>query len=75
MERNARWGCCPGGQNRPARGGGGVECSVRGGLPWVLVRISARARPARCAGRVSGRDHTHERELHRGCRYRDSSIG
>src|SRR2546426_8115786 len=42
----------PGGQNRPACRRDGPQCDLRRGLSGVLVRISARARTARCAGRA-----------------------
>ena len=44
-----------GGQDRPASGRRGAERDLRGGLPRLLVRVSARAQPARCAGRARGR--------------------
>ena len=56
----------PGGQDRPEGDGGGAERDLRGGLPRVLVRVPARARPARRAGRAGGRDHRHQGELHPG---------
>ena len=45
-----------GGQDRPTGGGRGAECHLRGGLPWLLIRVPAGAqapRRTRCAG---GRD-------------------
>ena len=59
----------PGGQDRPEGDRRGAERDLRGGLPRVLVRVPARARPARCAGRAGGRDHQHEGELHPGRRH------
>ena len=35
-----------GGQDRPAGGRGGAQRCVRGGLPGLLLRVPARARPA-----------------------------
>ena len=39
-----------GGQDRPARGGRGLERHVRDGLPGLLLWVSARAQPTRCVG-------------------------
>ena len=50
-------------QDRPESDRRGAECDLRGGLPRVLVRVPAEAQPARCAGRVGGRDQQHEGEL------------
>ena len=60
-----------GGQDRPAGDGRGAERDLRGRLPRVLVRVPARAQPARCAGCARGRDHQHEGELDTGCRHPD----
>ena len=43
-----------GGQDRPARGGGGAQRNLRGGLPRLLLRVSTRAWAARRAGRARG---------------------
>ena len=59
----------PGGQDRPAGGGRGAERDLRGRLPRVLVRVPARARRARCAGRALCRDRQQEGELHTGRRH------
>ena len=52
-----------GGQDPPACGGGGIERRIRGGLSRLLLRVPARAWPARCAGCARGRDHREESEL------------
>ena len=52
-----------GGQDPPACGGGGAELCVRGGLSRFLLRVPARAWPARCAGCARGRDLREEGEL------------
>ena len=44
--------CRAGGQDRPARGRHRAQCDLRGRLPRLLVRVPARARPARCVGRL-----------------------
>ena len=45
-----------GGQDRPAGGGRGAECDLRGGLPRVQLRVPAGTGPARRAGRAGGGD-------------------
>jgi hypothetical protein len=58
----AGWAAVPvggrraGGQDPAARRRRGAERHLRGGLHRLLLRIPARARPARCAGRAGGRD-------------------
>ena len=42
----AAWDRCAGRQDRPACGGGGAQCDLRGRLSGVLVRVPARTRPA-----------------------------
>src|SRR6476620_7257166 len=44
-----------GGQDPSAGRRRGAQRDLRGGLPWLLLRISSRARPARRVGRVDGR--------------------
>lgn len=51
----ARYRRC-GRQTRPARGGSGAQCGLRGRLPRILIRLPTKAQPARCAGRVVCRD-------------------
>ena len=58
-----------GGQDRPARCGGGAQCRVRGGFPGLLLRVPAGPRPASCAGRADGRDSGNEGELGAGRGY------
>ena len=55
-------------EDKIARAGrrGGAQCHLRRRLLGVLVRVSTGTRPARCAGRASGRDYPHEGELDRG---------
>ncbi len=50
-------------QDRPACGGRGAQCHLRGRLPRVLVRVPARTQPARCAGCTVGGDLRHPGEL------------
>ena len=59
-----------GGQDRPARGGGGAERHLRDGLPRFLLRLPAGTQPAPCAGRARGRDLPAEDQLDPGCRHR-----
>jgi hypothetical protein len=61
-------GCGPGGQDRPTGDGRGAQRDLRG-LPRVLVRIPARARHARRAGRACRRDREQEGELDIGRRH------
>ena len=59
----------PRGQDRPEGDGRPAERDLRGGIPRVLVRVPARAQPARRAGRAGGRDQQQKGELHPGRRY------
>src|SRR5918996_4328976 len=58
-----------GGQDRPARGGGGAERHLRDGLPRLLLWLPAGAQAAPCAGCARGRDLPAEDQLDPGCRY------
>src|SRR6476660_5358776 len=58
-----------GGQDSPTGGGRAAEHDLRGGLPRVLVWISAWARCARRAGCALRRDPRQEGELHPGRRH------
>src|SRR5262249_14905986 len=55
--------CDAGGQDRPARGGRGVERDLRGRLPRLLVRISAGTQPTHGAGCCRDRDLAEKGEL------------
>jgi hypothetical protein len=46
-----------------------VERHLQDGLPGLLLRVPARAFPARCAGRIGVWNQLQERELGPGCRY------
>src|SRR5208337_2051343 len=61
--------CCPGGQNRSARGGKSPQSDLRRGFSGVFVRIPTRTEPTRCTGCVMGRDHEEESELGAGRRH------
>src|SRR5215470_1971626 len=52
-----------GGQDRPTRRRRGAKQHLRGGLSRFLLRVPARAQPARCAGRADVRDQAEEGEL------------
>ena len=52
-----------GGQGPAAGAGRGVERHLRGGLSWLLVRVSAWAQPASGVGCARGRDRGKEGEL------------
>jgi hypothetical protein len=49
---SARWACRAGRQDRPACSRHRAQCDLRGRLPRLLVRVPARARAARCIGRL-----------------------
>ena len=52
-----------GGQGRPDRGGGHPDAGLRGGVPRLQLRVPARARPARRAGRARRRDRQEADQL------------
>ena len=60
----AAGGRSSGGEDRPGRLRHGAQRHLRGGFPWVLIRVSTRARAARCAGCFVGGDHQSESEPH-----------
>src|ERR1035438_10225659 len=55
--------CRPRRQDRPEGDCRGAEYDLRGGLPRLFVWVPPQAQPARCAGRLGGRDHQHKGEL------------
>jgi hypothetical protein len=58
-----------GGQDRPARDGGGSQCHLRDGLPRLRLRVSARQGAARCVGRARSRHLEPAGELDTGRRH------